>query len=418
MPIIRVPFLSSLTRAGSASIGNNKRRSMDLLLFAASAVAWRAHVVWSRSTSSSSSAPSTFGTRGAARKQEQTTPGQCLPFTLLQQQNAETSTSLIRYYDNNPAFLKLSKHEGELIQQRDREDDEKLQKGIEYAISKGVIDANFVPEPYTEIDVLGRTPDQVADVILQQVQETNNRTNAAAAAAATSSDAGSVIVLVGLSGTGKGTTVAKLHEKLVAQGKKVVTWSNGNIFRSVTLLAATWCQQQEDIPNGHFDAARALTKENVASFMNMLTFDKFKGAFDTRIHGFGMDYLVSQVQNTELKAPMVSKNIPTVAECTQGEVILFAARAIETMISHDSQLVVLLEGREQTVNYVRSPHRFNLVLSDGTLIGKRRAAQRIMADALRNLSAHTAGGTNTHAVNETMVAQALDEALHRMMADF
>jgi len=410
LPIIRVPFLSSLTSAGSASSGS-KRRSMDLLLFAASAVAWRAHVVWSRSTSSSSSAPSTFGTRGAARK-HQPTQGQCLPFTLLQQQNAETSTSLIRYYDNNPVFLKLSKHEGELIEQRDKEDDEKLHKGIEYAISKGVIDANFVPEPYTEIDVLGQTPDQVADVILQQVQETNNRTNSAP------SDAGSVIVLVGLSGTGKGTTVAKLHEKLVAQGKKVVTWSNGNIFRSVTLLAATWCQQQEDIPNGHFDAARALTKENVASFMKMLTFDKFKGAFDTRIHGLGLDYLVSQVQNTELKAPMVSKNIPTVAECTQGEVILFAASAIETMVSHDSQLVVLLEGREQTVNYVRSPHRFNLVLSDGTLIGKRRAAQRIMADALRNLSAHTAGGTNTQAVNETMVAQALDNALHRMMADF
>lgn len=388
---------------------------MDLLLFTASAVAWRAHVVWSRSTSSSS-APSTFGTRGAARNhQQQTQRQQCLPFTLLQQQDAETSSSLIRYYDNNPAFLKLSKHEGELIERRDKEDDEKLQKGIEYAISKGVIDANFVPEPYTEIDVLGQTPDQVADVILQQVKETSNRTNAADNS---SSDAGSVIVLVGLSGTGKGTTVAKLHEKLVAQGKKVVTWSNGNIFRSVTLLAATWCQQQEDIPNGHFDAARALTKENVASFMKMLTFDKFKGAFDTRIHGLGLDYLVSQVQNTELKAPMVSKNIPTVAECTQGEVILFAASAIETMVSHDSQLVVLLEGREQTVNYVRSPHRFNLVLSDGTLIGKRRAAQRIMADALRNLSAHTAGGTNTHAVNETMVAQALDEALHRMMADF
>lgn len=45
-------------------------------------------------------------------------------------------------------------------------------------------------------------------------------------------------------------------------------------------------------------------------------------------------------------------------------------------------IVVLLEGREQTVNYVRTPLRFILTLSDGSLIGKRRAAQRIMAAAL------------------------------------
>ena len=54
--------------------------------------------------------------------------------------------------------------------------------------------------------------------------------------------------------------------------KEVVCWSNGNIFRSVTLLAATWCEQQDDLDG--FDADRALTKENLASFMNMLEFGK------------------------------------------------------------------------------------------------------------------------------------------------
>jgi hypothetical protein len=43
---------------------------------------------------------------------------------------------------------------------------------------------------------------------------------------------------------------------------------------------------------------------------------------------------------------------------------------------------VLLEGREQTVNYVQTPSRFILELSDPSLIGKRRAAQRLMADSL------------------------------------
>ena len=68
---------------------------------------------------------------------------------------------------------------------------------------------------------------------------------------------------------------------------------------------------------------------------------------------------------------------------TQGEVILFAADAVETM--GKDGIFVLLEGREQTVNYVRTPHRFTLVLSDESLIGKRRAAQRIMAEALSSI---------------------------------
>jgi hypothetical protein len=113
--------------------------------------------------------------------------------------------------------------------------------------------------------------------------------------------------------------VARLRQKLETdQGKKVVTWSNGNIFRSVTLLAVTWCEQQDGGTDGVFDKDKALTKENLQSFVGMLSFGKFNGKYDTRIHGLGLDMLVSEVQNTELKAPKVSKNIPTVAEVTQG----------------------------------------------------------------------------------------------------
>jgi predicted XRE-type DNA-binding protein len=120
----------------------------------------------------------------------------------------------------------------------------------------------------------------------------------------------------------------------------------------------------------------------------------------------GLDLLVSQVQNTELKQPKVSKNIPTVASVTQGEVILFAAKAVETM--GKDGLVVLLEGREQTVNYVRTPHRFTLMLSDGTLIGKRRAAQRIMAEALKSLEE---GASNDK------VQSVLEECLAKMVSE-
>lgn len=331
-----------------------------------------------------------------------------ISYDLLKKQNAETSSAIIEHFTScsGDCFARLSKYEGDLTIQRDKEDDEKLQLGIDFAKKKGVIDPDFVPEPYVTIDVLGKTPAQVADVILDHVKSGSSSGN-------NSSEASGVIVLVGLSGTGKGTTVTMLREKLESEqgsgGKQqeCVLWSNGNVFRSVTLLAATWCQQRDGIDG--FDADKALTKENLASFMGMLTFDKFNGKYDTRICGLGLDMLVSNVQNTELKSPLVSKNIPTVAEFTQGEVILFAAKAVETM--GKDGIYVLLEGREQTVNYVRSPYRFNLVLSDESLIGKRRAAQRLMADALGSLDDAAA------VVDEKMIEKALDAALEKMVAE-
>jgi hypothetical protein len=197
--------------------------------------------------------------------------------------------------------------------------------------------------------------------------------------------------------------VATLQEKLIDEDKKqVVCWSNGNVFRSVTLLAVTWCEQQNDC-NG-FDPARALTKENLTSFMQMLEFGKFNGKFDTKILGLGLDLLVSEVQNTALKDPKVSKNIPTVAEVTQGEVVLFASDAIQKM--GKDGIFVLLEGREQTVNYVRTPLRFTLTLSDMSLIGKRRAAQRLAAGALGEVST---------GASEDDIAKVLDGQLNKMV---
>lgn len=318
-------------------------------------------------------------------------PKMTVSYALLKKQNAETSNALITEFTESSEFLDLSKKEGDLILQRDQEDAEKLQVGIDYAKEKGVIDPDFVPEPYVTIDVLGKTPDDVSDEILSYV---NDRSDCSS---------GSVVVLCGLSGTGKGTTVAKLSDKLSAD-RKVVCWSNGNIFRSVTLLAATWCEQDPDCDG--FDAEKSLTKENLASFMTMLSFDKFNGKFDTRINGLGLDLYISEVQNTVLKQPKVSKNIPTVAEVTQGEVIAFAAAAIKTM-SADG-VSILLEGREQTVNYVLTPLRFTLTLSDETLIGKRRAAQRLMAAALISL---------TEDAPDSVVDEALKNELTKMLKE-
>merc|ERR1719281_9751 len=111
--------------------------------------------------------------------------------------------------------------------------------------------------------------------------------------------------------------------------------------------------------------------------MACLKFAKFGGNFDIEINGFGQKAFVSQVANTLLKEPRVGKNIPTVAKVTQGEVVKFAAAAAETMRADGMN--VLMEGRAQTLNHVRTPHRFELTLSEPIIIGMRRAAQRMMA---------------------------------------
>jgi len=94
-----------------------------------------------------------------------------------------------------------------------------------------------------------------------------------------------------------------------------VCWSNGNVFRALTLLAVSYCEQH-GVPFG----AEALTPALLEQLMQCLKFGKFNGEFDIRIQGQGFDLLVSQVANTVLKEPRVGKNIPTVAKMTQGEV--------------------------------------------------------------------------------------------------
>merc|ERR1719375_1262561 len=108
----------------------------------------------------------------------------------------------------------------------------------------------------------------------------------------------------------------------------------------------------------------------------MLEFGKFSGdRFDVKIEGLGLKYFVSDVEFTVLKEPRIGKNIPTVAEVTQGEVVNFVQGALATMAA--AGVNVLLEGREQTLNYIRTPHRFELKLKDMSVVGKRQAALTI-----------------------------------------
>ena len=315
-----------------------------------------------------------------------------MKFEELARQDATTSAALITFFEgaSNEAFAALSAAQAESIATRDAEDGEQLAAGIELAIANGVLTRPEAPPAYTTIDVLGKSPEQVCEAIVAQL-------DAARGGAA----GGCVVCICGLSGTGKGTTVAKLGEKL----SPTAGWSNGNIFRSLTLLASTWCEQQ-----GEAFGAGALSPDNVGAWMEMISFGRWEAegkGWDTRIAGLGMDHFVSDIANTELKGPKTKGRIPTVAGVTQGEVVRFASDAVNQMASGADGVVVLLEGRQQTLDYIETPHRFCLTMSDPLLIGQRRAAQLVGAAALEAC----AGPDADEAAVEAAVLAALDSVV-------
>ncbi|CAD7949154.1 unnamed protein product [Amoebophrya sp. A25] len=205
---------------------------------------------------------------------------------------------------------------------------------------------------------------------------------------------GCVLALVGLSGTGKGTTVEKLKEHVQNKAGKAVTWSNGNVFRCLTMHFCDHCERVlggsaclESLSTMEEEKLGELTAENIASWMQKITFGEFEPSsaspphWDIRVDRGGEQLYVSEICNTLLKEPRISKHIPSVAGKTQGEVVLFAANACKKMGEGGS--VVVVEGREDTVNFIPTPHRFCLTMSDTSVIGQRRAAQRVVAEALR-----------------------------------
>jgi hypothetical protein len=235
-----------------------------------------------------------------------------LSYEVLKQQDATTTNAIIDAFSADASFTALAAAETEGILARDAEDASKLAAGIILAVDKGVLEAEPPIEPTTRIDVLGKSVDEVCDIILDQLGD--------------APESGCIFVLSGLSGTGKGTTVARLQALL----PRAIAWSNGNVFRSLTLLALEHC-----------------AAEGLAFCKNEA------GAFDIRIVVSEDEMLlVSEVQNTLLKQPRIGKNIPTVAKMTQGEVIKFAAECAGSMRADGMN--VLIEGRTQTLDYVRS----------------------------------------------------------------
>lgn len=298
-------------------------------------------------------------------RQEGVRAKQSLSYDVLKRQDDTTSNLIIDSFQNTQLFMGVAESTTKEIMQRDQEDADKLQKGIDLSIKQGVLQKLETPPVYQKIDVAGKSADVVAQEILTSVGDE-------------AINSGCVIVIVGLSGTGKGTTVSKIN----AQLEKSLTWSNGNVFRSLTKLTAAYAKKEGKT------VAQLVQEEGVlADLMKHLSFAEFEHGFDTKIEA--PDLLpevlyVNKVKNTLLKTPDVATNIPTVAEYSQALVVKYVDTAVNKL--QDAGFIVLVEGREATVNYVNTPHRFELMMQDTTVIGMRRTAQRMAGDCLGEIT--------------------------------
>lgn len=292
-------------------------------------------------------------------------------------QDFQTTDEIIHFLSGNDLFVALAEKELEDMLERDRKDGELLSRAVREAVEAGSLEPPEEQPRYEEIDVMQMDACRRARRIVDRLPGSDGD--------------GCAVVLVGSSGTGKGTTVKEV-QRLVP---RATTWSNGDCFRCLALLAVTHC---EKAGKPDFDP-ECLTPENVRAWAGMLKVDASSGGdFDIRINGLGVDERVSDIQNTVLRQPKLSQHLPCIASKTQVHVLDFARGAIGELA--EAGKVVLLEGREETLDFIPSEHRFRLVMPARSrhLLGGRRAAQRVVAQARQRLREAQAAQVDLDAV--------------------
>ncbi|GMH83315.1 hypothetical protein TL16_g09558 [Triparma laevis f. inornata] len=242
---------------------------------------------------------------------------------------ATASQAVISALDGYQPFIDFGAKEGLGIKTRDAEDGDMLEAGINLSLSTSVLSpSDKTTVPYTVVKVDNKTPQEVSEQILLSIQESSRDSSQLNIG---------VITIVGFSGVGKGTTVSSLKTSLTSlrtdlNPDLVLCWSNGNIFRSLTVLTSLY-MQQNNLSNVEETISGSKSVELKKKLMDCLKFEinPLTSDFDTHIIGFGVDYWVKDIETTVLKGDLVKGKIPTVAKSTQGEVVKFVREAVRKL---------------------------------------------------------------------------------------
>ena len=64
------------------------------------------------------------------------------------------------------------------------------------------------------------------------------------------------------------------------------------------------------------------------------------------------------------------------------QVVKFVRGAVD-LLTREGGVDVIVEGRAETVDFIMSENRYELVMADGSVIGMRRAAQRVVGELVK-----------------------------------
>lgn len=256
----------------------------------------------------------------------------------------DKSRRIVDLLDGHAAFEALAHKEGLLLEERDREDGYKLKEGIDIARKKGLIPEEEGEITWARIHVDGKLPGAIFEEIMRH---------------SSFDKPGTVLAISGDSGVGKGTLVDELLSRIEDSEK----WSNGDIFRILTYFAL---QENPDL----LRYPESLADKDFSAICSRIHIEE-EGDIRVELPGGLKD--LDEIKNNLLKETSINRALPSVARFTQGEVISIVNRYLEK--NHRKQLI--LEGRKETLNPIHADFRIELKLKDSTVLGKRRAAQKL-----------------------------------------
>lgn len=304
--------------------------------------------------------------------------------TLIKKNNDNATTYIVQYFQDDSSFLQLSNVEACKLKKRDENDGVSLKKGINIGIKKGLLPSVKVKSKAIPIFIDNKTSVMVAQDIISHLHLDKQ-------------SGGQLITIQGLSGVGKGTTAKRLMEAI----PNTVIWSNGNGFRILTLLTNAYAKRK-GIPLKKVVQSKGF----ISALFDSITVEYTKKGYEICLDEYGVKSFVSDIVNTRLQDKEITGNVPVVARRAQGEMICFTNRCVENLRNHNLNIVI--EGRKETLQYLLTENRFELQIINQKELGKRRAAQRILAEAKR-LVAHGYGQASEDEILREALCKIVDK---------
>ena len=254
----------------------------------------------------------------------------------------EKTKAIIAILDQDRVFRSLAVSELRDLTKRDNRDNKELRKGIWYNVRHDDLPVSVQHKQWQEVTVDSKDPQAIVNDIMASVPSTRDV----------------IVVISGDSGIGKSTIAEEL--RALIPGSTI--WSNGTIFRAITFLYTDQAGDDNRKVN------QIMTKA-VSSIARSLSI-KPNGSITAENCG-----RTQTIETAQLHQPIIDKHVPHVARYCQGPVIRLTNQFLS---HHENEGSMIVEGRKASLTYIDATVYIELKISDRTMLGERRAAQRVL----------------------------------------